>query len=92
MIVCAREAAQGEGPAEPQFGAHFIPTQTSPGSTVSGDSVLWNNKPQQQNKHLRACQKVRVSQDQEEKGVGWMCVCEKRTKVSVISNPGDFHS
>lgn len=24
------------------------------------------------------------------KGVGWMCVCEKRAKISVISIPGDF--
>lgn len=59
--------------------------KTSPGSVVSGDSILWSSSPQQQNKHLRACQKVHVSQDQEETRV----VC-KRTKVSITSIPGDF--
>jgi len=64
--------------------------KTSPGSIFAGDFVLWSNSPQQQKRHLRACQKVQVSQDQEEKRVRWMCVCEKRIIISVISIPGDF--
>lgn len=51
--------------------------KTSLGSIVSGDSILWSNSHQQQNRHLRACQKVQVSGTRKKRGWGG-CVCVRR--------------
>lgn len=91
MIARVREVLQGEGAAEPRFGAHFIPTQN-----ISWEHCFWWLRPVEQQpsaaKQAPTCLPEGASQPGPgRKGGGVdVCVCKKRTKISVASIPGDF--
>lgn len=90
MIACVREVLQGEGAAEPWFGAHFIPTQN-----ISWEHCFWWLRPVEQQpsaaKQAPTCLPEGASQPGPGRKGGGVDVCMcKKTKISVASIPDDF--